>query len=253
MTMSLQDINISKFKDMDEEEHALIVEKNTGVKAQTGPVIALTYNLMRIVENSGIAGDQKMKVAIEMFLEKAAQSVFEQKHGGKSLYDIVIEGVCQADVEMLVEVGFKRGTTEKLLSIIRDQAAAMGIFDLRKEYWKAKKNGQSNIISKIVRNFNRIYYASRAKLHVIDVLKALDLPASDIPSEMFKWSMAGRIGQGPTMLDKIINEERAKKIEDSGLREICIMMSNFIDSVCVAKSDDGIGKAEVAKEVAVSA
>ena len=59
------------------------MRKNVGVKAQTGPVVALTYNIMRIVENSDLATSKKMKVAVEMFLEKTAQSVFEQKTWGR--------------------------------------------------------------------------------------------------------------------------------------------------------------------------
>jgi hypothetical protein len=177
---TLTDFNIVPFNNITRDEHATIVEKNTGVKAQTGPVIALTYNIMRIVENSDLAKDQKMKVAIEMFLEKAAQSVFEQKHGGKSLYEIVIDGVCMADVEMLVEVGFKRGTTEKLCELVTTRANALGIFDLRVYHEKAKAFGGSNLISTIVKAQNKIYFASRSQLEGIALLKSLEYPSVDI-------------------------------------------------------------------------
>jgi hypothetical protein len=226
---SLDDFNIMPFSDLTNEEHAIIVEKNTGVKAQTGPVIALTYNIMRIVENSDLAHSQKMKVAFEMFLEKAAQSVFEQKHGGRSLYEVVIDGVCTADVEGLVEVGFKRGTTEKLCNLIVENARSIGIFDLPKFHAKAKKGG-SNIISRIVREKNRIYFASRSQLEGPALIKALEEPAVDIPSRMFKWITAGKADLS-TILDKVMVEDRVKGMKDKNFKEACVELCDLMDSV----------------------
>lgn len=227
----LRDFAIAPFTDLTNEEHAAIVEKNTGVKAQTGPVIALTYNIMRIVENSDMAHSQKMKVAVEMFLEKAAQSVFEQKHGGKSLYEIVIDGVCTADVEMLVEVGFKRGTTEKLCALITEKAKAIGIFDLKKFHKKAKEFGGSNLISKIVKAQNRIYFASRSRMEGIALLKALKAPAVDIPSRMFKWVTAGKADNVKTILEKLITEDMINEISNPSMRDACGTMCDLVDSM----------------------
>jgi hypothetical protein len=232
----LQDFDIKPFNALTCEEHANIVEKNTGVKAQTGPVIALTYNIMRIVENSELAKDHKMKVAVEMFLEKAAQSVFEQKHGGKSLYEIVIDGICTANVEMLVEVGFKRGTTEKLCSLITTRANGLGIFDLTKHYDKAKKNGGSNIVSTIVRAQNRIYFASRSQLEGIALLKALESPATDIPSKMYKWTMSGKSGRSSTMFEKMSENILIHTIKNDKIREACSGLCEMIDSIMTARS-----------------
>ena len=228
---SLDDYNINPYEDMTCLEHAEIVEKNTGVKAQTGPVIALTYNIMRIVEDSNMARDQKMKVAVEMFLEKAAQSVFEQKHGGKSLYEIVIDGVCTADVDMLVDVGFKRGTTEKLCDLIRKRAAEMGIFNLKAAHEKAKVRGQSNLISRIVRLRNHIYFASRSSLGPVDLLAALEKPAVDIPSRMYKWVMSGRIGSKETILDKLTIGDKIKEVRRKSLQEVCESLCGLIDNL----------------------
>lgn len=241
----LQDFNIKPFNTLTCEEHANIVEKNTGVKAQTGPVIALTYNIMRIVENSELAKDNKMKVAIEMFLEKAAQSVFEQKHGGKSLYEIVIDGVCTANVEMLVEVGFKRGTTEKLCSLITTRASGLGIFDLIKFHEKAKQKGLSNLISTIVRAQNRIYFASRSRLEGIALLKALEAPATDIPSKMFKWVMAGKAERSSTVLEKMTDEIQMHTIRNDKLREACTSLCKLVDAIITNKPYDNTHEEEV--------
>jgi hypothetical protein len=227
----IDDFKIVPFKDLTNEEHSVIVEKNTGVKAQTGPVIALTYNIMRIVENSNLAKDQKMKVAVEMFLEKAAQSVFEQKHGGRSLYEVVIEGICTANVEMLVEVGFKRGTTEKLCGLIVERAKSMNVFDLVKHHEAAIANGGSNIISKIVKKYHRIYFASRAKLEVTRLLDALDAPAVDIPSKMFKWATSGKADQLKTVLDKVLDEKKLEGIRNQNMREAASSLCESIDSM----------------------
>lgn len=239
---TLQDFAITPFADLTNEEHAVIVEKNTGVKAQTGPVIALTYNIMRIVENSDMAKDQKMKVAVEMFLEKAAQSVFEQKHGGKSLYEIVIDGVCTADVEMLVNVGFKRGTTEKLCALIRQRATGLGVFDLVKFHKNSKEFGGSTIISKIVRAQNRIYFASRARLEGTELLEVLQEEAVDIPSRMFKWVMSGKAERVRTVLDKVLDEDKAAVIKDDMFRTAATTLCELLDEAfnkkpahCLAK------------------
>ena len=233
---TLADFAIVSFTDITNDEHAAIVEKNTGVKAQTGPVIALTYNIMRIVENSDMAKDQKMKVAVEMFLEKAAQSVFEQKHGGISLYEIVTDGVCTANVQMLVDVGFKRGTTEKLCQLVTQRANALGIFDLIKHHEKAKKFGGSNVISTIVREQNCIYFASRANLEGTVLLEALKSPAVDIPSRMFKWIMSGKADRIQTVLDKVLDENNIRIIKDKTLQDTCVSLCDIIDSTLEKKS-----------------
>lgn len=232
---NLQDFDIQPFENLTNDEHASIIEKNTGVKAQTGPVIALTYNIMRIVENSDLAKDQKMKVAVEMFLEKAAQSVFEQKHGGRSLYEIVIDGVCTADVEMLVEVGFKRGTTEKLCALIRERATAIGVFDLVKHHQKFKEGLGSNIISRIVRQQNRIYFASRARIECTQLIETLEEPAVDIPSRMFKWVMSGKASKASTILDKVLDEEAADRIHNPELKEAAVVLCNIFDGCFINK------------------
>lgn len=237
---TLQDFAIKPFSDLTNEEHTDIIEKNTGVKAQTGPVIALTYNIMRIVENSDMDESQKMRVAIEVFLEKAAQSVFEQKHGGKSLYEIVIDGVCTADVEMLCEVGFKRGTTEKLCTLVKQRAESIGIFDLKKFHDIAKEVGGSNIISRIVKAQNRIYFASRSSLEGIALLKAMDAPAVDIPSRMFKWVTAGKADQIQTFLDRVFTSEKVKELGSKQMQDAGETMCDLVDKVMCQPCSDTI-------------
>ena len=228
---TLQDYNITPFGDITCDEHAVIVEKNTGIKAQTGPVIALTYNIMRIMENSDLGRDQKVKVAAEMFLEKAAQSVFEQKHGGKSLYEIVIEGVCTANVEMLVEVGFKRGITDKLCNLVTQRANAMGIFDLTKYHQRMKERGGSNLISRIVREQNVIYFASRSQLGALDLLQVLEAPAVDIPSRMWKWVMAGKADKMVTVLEDQINRKGMENIRSANMRSACSALCEVVEDI----------------------
>lgn len=190
---TLDDYKITPFHDLTNETHANIVEKNTGVKAQTGPIIALTYNIMRIVENSTLEISQKLKVGIEMFLEKAAQSIFEQKHGRQSLHEIVIRSICTGDIESLIKEGFKRSTTTMIIDIVKRKAMSLGIENLVKHHKFAEENNTSNIISLIVRKQNRIYFASRSQLENKPLLEALNGPAVDIPSEMFKRIMSNKL------------------------------------------------------------
>lgn len=245
----IDDYAIVPFKNLTNDEHAVIVEKNTGVKAQTGPVIAMTYNIMRIVENSNLAKDQKMKVAVEMFLEKAAQSVFEQKHGGRSLYEVVIEAVCTANVEMLVEVGFKRGTTEKLCALIVERAASIGVYDVVAYHAKIKEKGGSNIISLIVKKQHKIYFASRARLEASKLLEALDAPAVDIPSRLFKWATAGNADRMQTMLEKVIDEKRMAQIHSESIREATARLCESVESLFVKKNDATSCKVESLKDI----
>jgi hypothetical protein len=230
---NLHDFNINPYSDLTCSEHANIVEKNTGVKAQTGPVIALTYNVMRILENSDIANDRKSKVATQMFLEKAAQSVFEQKHGGRSLYSIVMEGVCTANVEMLVEVGFQRGITEKICNTIKTRAAGLGIFDL------VRYRQYGNIISKIVRCQNRIYFVSRSGLEGVSILNCLEEPPVDVPSRMFKWVLSGR-PENFDPIKSILGEQMAMRgIKKDKFRDACKDLCELTESICSSTSDYG--------------
>lgn len=209
----LDDFGIKPFGDLTCQEHSVIVEKNTGVKAQTGPVTALTYDIMRIVENSDLAKNHKTKVAIEIFLERAAQSVFEQKHGGQSLCTVVRDSLCTGDVDKLVEVGFARGTSDKICNLIRQKAEAVGVTDLIAYHQKALNNG-SNIIKRIVREQNRIYFASRSKLDGLKLLSILAETAVDIPSRMFK----SVVKQTRSLIDKGKDlYERAKRVFTEGL------------------------------------
>ena len=109
---------------------AEVVAKATGVKSHTGPVVALAYNIMRIMENSDIKENQKVNVAIEVFLDKVANSVFKQKHGVKSLHEVVTDAICTADVETLVAEGFNRSTSVMVCDLIIKKAKEVGIKDL---------------------------------------------------------------------------------------------------------------------------
>jgi hypothetical protein len=213
----LDDFGITPFANLTCQEHSMIVEKNTGVKAQTGPVTALTYDIMRIVENSDLAKNHKTKVAIEIFLERAAQSVFEQKHGGLSLCTVVRDSLCTGDVDKLVEVGFQRGASEKICDLIRQKAEAIGVTDLAAYHQKALKKG-SNIIKRIVREQNKIYFASRSKLEGLKLLSILAETAVDIPSRMFKAAVSTTKSVTNSLIDVgIWLYEKTERLFNKGL------------------------------------
>ena len=227
----LDDYKIEPFRELTSEEHAAIVEKNTGVKAQTGPIIALTYNIMRIVENSDLEKSQKLRVGVEMFLEKAAQSVFEQKHGGQSLHEIVIKSICTGDVESLVKKGFQRNTTTMIVNLIKQKARSLGITDLIKHHKFVEENNTSNIISLIVRKQNRIYFASRSELESLPLLKALNEPAVDVPSKMFKQTIIGRTNTIDTKLEEVDLEHKLEFFNDTNYKQGCSSLCKIVQSV----------------------
>ena len=236
--MRLGEYNVQPFADLTNERHAEIVEKNTGVKAQTGPVIALTYNLMRIMENSGLKMNKKLEVGIEMFMEKAAQSVFEQKHGGQSLHEIVIDATCTGDVKRLTEVGFNEHISTVICDTIRRKAKELSRpqFDLVRYHELAKENGWSNIIARIVREQNLIYYASRCRLEGIELLNLLEAPAVDIPSRMFKWAVSGKAGLVRTKLDEILEQRELSILNNEDTKDACVSLCGCIDKIFEGKS-----------------
>ena len=182
----LTDYEISTFDGLSEEEHAYIVERAVGVKSHTGPVIALAYNLMRIIEAEVGYEDTRFNAMIEKTLDFLGNTVFSQKHGIKPLQEEATEAICLADAEKMVNLGFDKEPSERLCEIVRRKAMQLGIEDLEEHYERHKTIGSSNVINTIVRRFNKVYFASRASLDPIYMLRCLDAGPVDLPSHLFK-------------------------------------------------------------------
>lgn len=181
--MNLQEMEIKSFEDMTPEEHADLNATSLAVKLWTGPVIALCYNLMRLVEGNIPYTDREAHINIEVLLDKVGNSVFSQKHGVKSLREECVEAVCLADVKALTALGFPEKETQQLCGIIRKYAAKLGVRtdeELRAHYQRHVEEGRSNIINTIVRRFHRTYFATRSNLHPIDMLEHLDSEPRDL-------------------------------------------------------------------------
>ena len=227
--LGIKDYNINAFPVLTSEEHANVVGKLTGVKAQTGPVIAMAYNLMRIMENSGVEITRATEAGIEMFIEKAGQSVFEQKHGGQSLCDIVIDAVCATDIDVLVEEGFDPKISLFICQVIANKAASLGVHDLCAYHQKQKESGGSNIINRIVRTENKIYFASRSVLEGTQLLKSLDAEEVDLPSRIFKLTTSGKYNGTRTFLDNQKDNALLANIKDEDLRGVCSKLFKDLD------------------------
>ena len=227
--MNLQDYEIAPFNDLDIESHAELVKRATGVKSHTGPVIALAYNIMRLIENSNIADNQRANVAIELFLDKVGNSVFKQKHGVQSLHDIVIDAICTANVDLLVEHGFKRGTSTIICDVIIEKAKGLGVYDLVKYHEFVKSKGTSNIINRIVRSENMIYFASRAQLEGCNLLRHMEQPEVDVPSKLLYWILSGKSESITTPLDKHKQEKALEKLFSDEYKDICKVLHSVLD------------------------
>ena len=228
-SMNLHEYKIKPFELLTKETYVKYIGSLTGVKAQTGPVIALTYNIMRIVENSGLKKNKKLDVAIELFLNKVGNSVFSQKHGERSLHKIVTDATCTGDVDALVKEGFDRGTTTIICDTIYKKARALGIFNLTEYHTKIKKYGGSNIISRIVRSENRIYYASRANLECTEFLEHLESPVVDVPSKLLRWIMSGKAKNIKTQLENLFDKTKLAVMHNSNYKDACITMCEYIE------------------------
>ena len=192
--MSLPDYMISSFEPLTTDVHAEIISKLTGVKSNTGPVVALAYNILRIMENSQYAIDQRLSVSVEVFVDTIANSVFKQKHGAKSPHQIVTDAVCSADEQALIGGGFDREVSEIICGTIRDKAREVGVDNVKQYHAYVKLNGGASIINKIIKAQNLLYFTSRSSLEGCKVAKnVMDHQQVDIPSKIF-----GKIMSAPS-------------------------------------------------------
>jgi len=236
--MSLNDFDIRVFPPPSNEEHANLVRNATGVKSHTGPVIALAYNLMRIVERNVPYADNTQHVHLEVLLDFLGNTVFKQKHGIKSLQQEATDAICLADVERMVELGFEREPSELLCGLIKKEAESIGVRDLKWYYKTAKERGWSKIINLIVRKKNRVYFATRSTLgpfNLLDHLKdgPVDLPSfmMDIILKMNKIDIEERLNQRKF--------ERAEKHREAMLfafKGVYKIMSNYIEEMMSDKT-----------------
>ena len=207
--MDLDDFNIRIFPKPTNEEHAEIVRKATGVKSHTGPVIALAYNLMRIVEANISYADTQEHVELELLLDFLGNTVFKQKHGIKSLQEEATNAICTADVDYMIKLGFKRKPSELLCNLIKKEAASIGIHDLVGYHKFIQENGGSKIINRVVRCKNRLWFATRALLGPFKLRDHLRANPSDLPSYMLM-----NILKMPTeKTSELITKATSKKIK----------------------------------------
>ena len=182
----LTDYKIHIFPQLTVDTHSAIVDKLTGVKSYTGPVVALAYDLLRLME-SVEEENQETWCGIEVFMDTVANSVFKQKHGKQSLHKVVTEAVCSADYDKLVEHGFDPKISRRICNVIIEKAKEKGITDL-----KRGGNGSSNILKRFVKEDNRLYFGSRAILNSAEILDIYDTyKIIDIPSTIFSKILNG--------------------------------------------------------------
>ncbi len=192
--MSLFDYKIKSFAALTNDAHAEIVSKLTGVKSNTGPVVALAYNILRLMENSIHATDQKLACGIEVFIDTLANSVFKQKHGVESLHQIVTDAVCSADEQILITEGFDENVVKVICDTIKSKASQVGVDDVKSYHEYIKLNGGSSIINRIIRSQNILYFTSRSNLEGCKLVKnVMDHKSVDIPSAIF-----GKIMNSPS-------------------------------------------------------
>jgi len=236
----LYDYNIIVFDDLTADTLAGLVDKATGVKSHTGPVIALSYNIMRILENSEVKDDQKINIAIEVFLDRVGNTVFKQKHGVLSLHSIVMDAICTGNVDTLAEHGFNRETSTIICDIIKKKAGEAGIHNLYSYHQKAKEKGWSNVINRIVRKENKIYFASRANLEGCQLLNHLDAEPVDTPSKILKIILSGKSDNAKTVLEDFMDDDAINTIKNIDKRDACKTLMDYVEKILTVTtvSDD---------------
>lgn len=239
--MGLDDFGIRVFPKPANEEHAELVRKATGVKSHTGPVIALAYNLMRIVERNIDYKDIKQHVNLELLLDFLGNTVFKQKHGIKSLQGEATDAICTADVDQMVRLGFDREPSLLLCNLIIVEAARIGISDLVRYHKNVKENGGSKIINLIVRKQNKIWFATRSNLSPFNLLDHLKANAADLPSHTLNRLLKT---ERETVSEKL-GEIKLKKVEKKyrfsmpKWKEVYDTMASLIDKIMVGEKTFG--------------
>ena len=233
--MSLGDFDVHRFPTPNNEEHAELVRKATGVKSHTGPVIALAYNLMRIVEKNVPYANVEEHVNLELLLDFLGNTVFKQKHGIKSLQEEATDAICTANVDEMVNLGFDRQPSQLLCDLIRREASSIGIRNLAKYHTKVKESGGSKIINLIVRQKNKIYFASRSMLGPFKLLTHLQSRAVDLPSFMLSHILRSDRENVEEKIDRL--KARRMKVRDvlgtDKMRDVYLELSNYIDKMMV--------------------
>jgi hypothetical protein len=185
-SINLDEMNVTVFPQLTSEKQAEIVGDLTGVKRGTGTTVALAYNLMRIIEGSVGYNDNSTNLAMEVILDKVANSVFSQKHSGESLEEKSKAAICCGDSKALIGLGFPEYGSIKLCEIIRKEALSLGIRDLDKHYENHLTKGFSSIINLIVRKKHKIYYSTRANLHPVRLMEHLESEPTDLVAFLWK-------------------------------------------------------------------
>jgi hypothetical protein len=183
--VSLPELGLAGFEDLTAEKQAEIVGGLTGLKRGTGTIVALAYNMMRIIEGNVGFDDQDTNLAMEVIMDKVANSVFGQKHAGASLEERCKQAICTADFKEMLAMDFPRVGSKKLCQIILKEAKDLGVTNLKQHYKNHLKWGTSNIINLIVRSKYRFYFATRANLEAPRLLEYLEGQPNDLTSHMW--------------------------------------------------------------------
>ena len=245
--MYLDDFDIKAFPKPTVEEHSDIIRKATGVKSHTGPVIALAYNLMRIVEANISYKDIKQHVALELLLDFLGNTVFKQKHGIKSLQEDATDAICTGDVERMVELGFSREPSVLLCNLIRKEALSIGVRDLVSYHKFIKEKGGSKIINKIVRVKNKLWFASRAMMGPYKLREHLKENAVDLPSLMLQYILRKAERNTSALLELQDYMRALRKLDRNSYlatgtsKDVRDVMFKYIDTICGVDKEITIG------------
>jgi hypothetical protein len=216
--------SVISFPTLTKQEHHKIIKRATGVKAHTGPVIALAYNLMRLVEGCIPHSERKTHADIEVLLDVLGNSVFAQKHGIRSLQEDATDAICSADSEKMFELGFDKSSSEVLCSIIKTEARnLLGIVNLKGYHDNAKQGGKSNIISVLVKTKHKLYFASRSILSPCELYTSTKHSGNDVPSFIFR-----NYREQPSMIKSVNAQLRNKtrQIETGQNEKVCRSQTN---------------------------
>jgi len=186
---SLNDVSMSVFPDLTAERQAEIVGGLTGIKRGTGTIVAMAYNLMRIIEGNIGYADKETNLAMEVILDTVANSVFGQKHEGKSLESSCKKAICTANLEMMNEMGFPAEGSRRLCELIRQEAKSVGVTDLDQNFRNHLTKGYSSIINLIVRKKHRFYFATRSNLNPVRLLEHIEAEPTDLTSHLWRRSL----------------------------------------------------------------
>lgn len=121
-----------------------------------------------------------------MLTQKEAEQAVSDNIG--SLESLCKKGICTADTNLLIALGFPERTSFSICEVISSAATEFGIANLKKYFEECLKEKRSTIINMIIRRKHKLYFATRSNLPPVKLLTHLRKDRADLCEALYEIS-----------------------------------------------------------------